>query len=95
MSQQELADKLGVTQANVSDYERGRYVANATTIVHLAEMFGVSTDVLLGVESVKRETDPLDPAVLKRLRRIKDLSRRNRVAVLRTLDAFLKSSQSG
>lgn len=48
MTQQQIADKLGVTRAAYSHFENGRNEPDSETIVKLAKIFEVSTDYLLG-----------------------------------------------
>jgi len=47
ITQQYVADKIGVTKSTISLYEMGDNVPDAKNIVKLAEIFGVSTDFLL------------------------------------------------
>ena len=47
MTQQELADKLGVTKAIISAYEKNKTMPSFIRLVELAELFDVSTDYLL------------------------------------------------
>lgn len=47
-SQQELAEKLGVKQNTVSQYENNIKRPSYEILVHLADIFEVSTDYLLG-----------------------------------------------
>jgi transcriptional regulator with XRE-family HTH domain len=89
VTQQELARRIGLAQSNVSDYERGIYMPNAAMIIQIARTLSVSADELLGLERVHPDTGAIDRAILRRLRKISALSRRDRQAVLRTLDAFL------
>lgn len=48
ISQQALAEKIGVSQKAIDYWERGINEPKATYIVKLADFFGVSTDFLLG-----------------------------------------------
>ena len=50
-TQAELARKLGVTRSSVNAWELGISVPSTQYIVELANIFGVSTDYLLSVES--------------------------------------------
>jgi transcriptional regulator with XRE-family HTH domain len=49
LSQQQVADKLGVFQSTVAVMEKGRRDVSALELVQLAQLFGLSTDELLGV----------------------------------------------
>ncbi len=55
MTQDELADTLGITSQAVSRWERGISVPDIETIVKLSYLFNVTTDYLLGVDGVKTE----------------------------------------
>ena len=62
-SQEELADKLGVSRQSVSKWEGAQAVPDMKKIVMLSEVFGVSTDYLLRDEleaADPEETAPVD-----------------------------------
>ena len=46
-SQEELAEKLGVSRQSVSKWEGAQSVPDMGRVVQLSELFGVSTDFLL------------------------------------------------
>ena len=48
LSQNELAEKLNMTQQRISAYEKGKREPDIDTIKQLADFFGVTTDYLLG-----------------------------------------------
>lgn len=50
MTQEQLADALGVTFASVSKWERGAATPELSLIAQMADLFGVSLDVLIGFE---------------------------------------------
>lgn len=56
-SQEDLADKLGVSRQSVSKWESAQAVPDMKKILQLSEVFGVSTDYL-----IKDEIETLDPA---------------------------------
>ena len=47
-SQREAADALNVTTAAVSSWEVGRYIPDPQNLKALADLYGVTTDILLG-----------------------------------------------
>ena len=53
MSQDALAEKLGVSRQAVSKWELGTAMPETKNIVQLAEIFGVTTDYMLGYTSVQ------------------------------------------
>ena len=51
ISQEELADRLGVSRQAVSKWESEQSTPDVEKIIHLGECFGVTTDYLLrGIE---------------------------------------------
>lgn len=56
MTQAQLAQKLGLTKSVISAYETGLRLPSYDILIHIARIFNVSTDFLLGVEN-KREVD--------------------------------------
>ena len=79
-TQQQLADRLGVTKSVVSYYELQERYPSPEILIKLAAAFHVSTDFLLGIE--RGETvnlaglDDEDVVTIKRL--ITSLQRKNR-----------------
>lgn len=61
-SQEDLADKLGVSRQSISKWESAQSVPDMNRILKLSEIFGVSTDYLLkdtlGPEAIGGETLP-------------------------------------
>lgn len=56
MTQAQLATKLGLTKSVISAYETGLRLPSYDVLIHIARIFKVSTDYLLGVE-YKKEID--------------------------------------
>lgn len=52
LSQKELAGKLFVSQQAIARWETNKATPNPETVVKLAEIFDVTTDELLGKESI-------------------------------------------
>lgn len=52
MSQQDLADRLGVTKQSVSQYERGMRKPDMETLIALGDVFNLSIDYLTGKSDV-------------------------------------------
>lgn len=49
LSQVCLARKLGVTKQSISNWENGNIMPSIDMLIRLAEIFGVTTDYLLGL----------------------------------------------
>ena len=56
-SQEELADKLGVSRQAVSKWESAGSTPDLQRVIQLAQLFDVSTDYLLRDEVVRQEVD--------------------------------------
>ena len=76
MTQQDLADRLGLTKAVVSTYEQGIHMPSLVTLTQIAQLFEVTTDYLLSVgdEHLRERTgdfagddDGVDTEKVKRL----------------------------
>ena len=50
LSQVSLANKLGYTQSNVSEWEKGAVEPKLSALICIANFFDVSVDYLLGLE---------------------------------------------
>lgn len=50
MTQAQLAQKLGLTKSVISAYETGLRLPSYDVLIHIAKIFKVSTDYLLGME---------------------------------------------
>ncbi len=50
MTQQELADRVGVTRQTILSIERGRYNPSVGLALRLAETFGVTVEVLFQID---------------------------------------------
>ena len=95
LTQQDLADQLGITQPNISDYERGILRLHGELILRLAEIFGVSTDEILGLKPRKASSgEPANIRLLKRLKKIEALPPAKQRVVLRSLDTLIKGIAS-
>ena len=70
-TQQELATKLGVTKSVVSYYELQERYPSPEVLIRLAQIFNVSTDYLLGLETKEMidlaGLDDEDIAIVKRM----------------------------
>lgn len=95
MTQVEMAERLGVAQPVVSDYERGELRLHGQLIVKLTQILGVSSEELLGLEAPKARSTATDRRFLRRLQEIERLPRRDQQALLRTIDSFLKAARIG
>ncbi len=93
-TQVELAERIGIIQALVSDYERDKLRLNAEMLVRFAQALNVSADAILGLTADKRVTSKAPSLkILRRLNRIASLPPSKQKAFLQTIDALLKVQQ--
>jgi transcriptional regulator with XRE-family HTH domain len=90
-TQVELAEKMGLVQTLVTDYERGKLRLNAEMILRFATALEVTTDDLLQPGGPKPLRKP-SRRVLRRLERIESLPPRQQSTLLRTIDTFLEAN---
>ena len=94
-TQVELAERTGIVQTVLSDYERGKLRLNADMIVRFATTLDITTDELLqpkAAQTVLRRKPSL--RVLRRLERIESLPQHQQNTLLKTIDGFLKGVAS-
>ena len=53
LTQQQVADKVGVSKATISAYETVSKAPSIEVIIRLARFYGVSVDYLVGVDAPK------------------------------------------
>ena len=53
LTQQQLSDKLGLTKSVISAYETNMRLPSYDVLKHIAAIFGVTTDYLLGMNRAK------------------------------------------
>ncbi|MGH9944047.1 MAG: helix-turn-helix domain-containing protein [Pyrinomonadaceae bacterium] len=87
-----LAERIGIIQALVSDYERDKLRLNAEMTVRFAQALEVTADELLGLQPSTGNGRQPSRKVLRRLEQIENLPKRDQDALLRTIDAFLSKS---
>lgn len=94
-SQAELGRRIGASQRAVAYYERDHTSPSPAALVKLADVLGVSADVLLGRKRGQEPGRQSRIAEIRRLRRLKqldELPRHERIVVLKILDALADRS---
>lgn len=92
LSQEELALRIGVSQHQISKYERGKNNPTAEVLNALADALGTTTDWLLGRTEITdlpiRGTGDLDDLELKLIRLIREKPRDERMKYVDFLEDF-------
>ncbi len=77
LTQQEVADKLGVSNGAISGYERNYRDPDTDTLKRLAKLYGVSVDYLTGNDVIKETTEKydfeLDQSIIKEKLELADI----------------------
>ncbi len=97
ISQQKLANAVGVSQSTIAQIERNRNEATASTIRKLAYYFDVSADYLLGLENdygARVPADHLVPMGDSTTAKERELLEAFRHLLPETQDFILRSAQS-
>jgi len=102
MTQVEMARALGVSQANISSYERGALRLPCDLLFLMAQLLKVTADQLLGLgkqaDSAQAKGAGIGPRLRRRLELLESLPKREQATVSRLLAAFeagMRRDQSG
>lgn len=93
LTQQELAQELGVSRRSVDYYERESHQPPAHLLAILAQVLNVTVDELLGIKPLKNETPKLGARLERRLRQIEKLNPKAKKQILQILDTFIEAKQ--
>jgi transcriptional regulator with XRE-family HTH domain len=98
LTQVELAERTGLIQVVVSDYERGRLRLPADLAVRFAEVLGITTDELLQPRKKRSatKTTAKQPSLklIRRMEQIESLPTYQQRALLMTIDTFIAATES-
>ena len=90
-TQVEIAERVGIIQALVSDYERDKLRLNAELIVRFANALEITTDELLQPKPRKYALRPKPSLQMqRRMEKIEKLPLHLQSCLLKTIDGFLK-----
>jgi transcriptional regulator with XRE-family HTH domain len=86
-----MAQKLGIHQSLISQYDRGYLRLHGGLLVRLAQALRTTPDEILGMRSSKEngQSHTLDRRFVRRLQKVEKLSAHEKKLLLGTIDAFL------
>jgi transcriptional regulator with XRE-family HTH domain len=93
LTQQELAETLGISRDLVGHYERRCQNPNLDFVLRVAQVFEVSVDELLGFKPPKPRSGP-PPRVKTLAERLTQLPKSKQSVVLEMLEGFLEKAES-
>ncbi len=92
ISQQYLADKIGVSQQSINKYENHGVEPDITTLISIADFFNVTVDYLIGRTSDKSNTsDKLTEPERYLIREYKKLSLTEKTCIKAVITEFNKA----
>ncbi|MFM7853879.1 MAG: helix-turn-helix domain-containing protein [Flammeovirgaceae bacterium] len=94
LSQSELADKVGISYAQIGRYETKGAQPPAETLKKIADALGVSPDFLIyGTSDQKAKTRLTDAELINQFKAIEDMAEDDRNVVKKLIDAFITKKQ--
>jgi len=94
LSQVDVAQRLGIHQSLISQYERGYLRLHGALLVRLASALKTTPDEILAIKQIGSNGDsqPLDRRFLRRLQKVDKLTAHQKKLLLGTIDAFLSKA---
>jgi transcriptional regulator with XRE-family HTH domain len=89
-TQYSLAETIGISRKQISDYERGLALPNSETVIRLVTALKVSADILLGIKDIEFTASLPNVRFTRRLKDIEQLPEAKKRAIIKILDEFLK-----
>jgi transcriptional regulator with XRE-family HTH domain len=91
ISQQDMAEQLGIAQPNISDYERGVLRLHGELIVKITKILGISSDELLGLTNNMPKRGPA-PKLQHQLERLGQLPKAKQRVINEMLTGLLQQN---
>lgn len=93
MTQLQLAEVLSISQQHMAAFEAGRRKVSSADIPVLAQLFGLSTDELLGIEDKPIKRGPA-PKIQRQVEQIALLPKGKQKFISEMLEALIKQQQA-
>lgn len=93
-TQNDLAEKIGIQRTLVSDYEIGRLHLSDDMIIRFSLALEISSDKILGLSKLIKESPSTNLKLTKRLKVIEDLSPADQKKVLQNMDLIIQGIKS-
>lgn len=93
MTQIQLAELLGISQQHMASFEAGRRKVSSSDIPVLAQLFGLSTDELLGMQIKPNKRGPT-PKIQRQVEQIALLPKGKQKFISEMLEALIKQQQA-
>ena len=93
LTQNQLAEKMGLTQSLVSSYERGVLRLNAEMILRFSGALEVSADEIILKKANQLESNQIRLRYIKRIKRLESLPENKQKSILHTLDSLIRDAE--
>lgn len=94
LSQSELADKVGISYAQIGRYETKGSQPPAETLKKIADTLGVSPDFLIyGTSDEKAKTKLSDADLINQFKAIESMDEEDKNVIKKLIDAFITKKQ--
>jgi transcriptional regulator with XRE-family HTH domain len=93
LTQVQLAEKLGIIQVLISDYERDKLRPYYDTVINFSKVLDVSADELLGLKTHKKTGTQPSLKIARRMKKIESLPDAQQKFVLKTIDSLVKAAE--
>ena len=93
MTQVQLAEVLNISQQHMASFEAGRRKVSSSDIPILAQLFGVSTDDLLGIADTSNKRDAT-PQLKKQIEQVALMPKSRQKFISDMLELLIKQGQS-
>jgi len=95
LTQEELAKKSGLTQRVIAYYENETEQISSTPLIELAKALEVSTDEILGLKQISSnlQLQINESKLLKKLKKVMQLERRDQYAVFQLINSLQTKSK--
>lgn len=93
MTQIQLAEILSISQQHMASFEAGRRKVSSSDIPVLAQLFGLSTDELLGIQDKPSKRGPT-PKIQRQVEQIALLPKGKQKFISEMLEALIKQQQA-
>jgi transcriptional regulator with XRE-family HTH domain len=91
LSQQAVADELGIPQQTYANYEVARARPSAAMLPEIARLFGISVDELLGLKNGSGKRGPA-PKLQQQIERIHQLPKARQKFVMEMIETVLSQA---
>lgn len=93
-TQTEIANKIGITQKLISDYELDKLRPHPDMTIRFAMAYKVTTDEILGLKDIKPSNESKSSQkIIRRLNKIEALPQSQQKFILKTIDSLIKAAE--